>query len=112
MKIKKPLVLINYPPVKVSLDLLWYDAWIGAFWDRKQKTLYVCPLPCCVIKLEFGAPKTRQWRATSTGQSFDLPLASAEPAWAEYRRDFGELPPVFDNIHTDYPNSQTTEVKP
>ena len=56
MKLKRPIVFINYPPVRVSLDVLWYDAWIGAFWDRKQKTLYVCPLPCVVLKIEFGPP--------------------------------------------------------
>jgi hypothetical protein len=23
----------------------WYDLWIGAYWDRHMRTLYVCPVP-------------------------------------------------------------------
>ncbi len=37
---------------RVSFHLLWYDMWIGAFWDTKKRVLYVCPLPCCVFKFE------------------------------------------------------------
>ena len=28
----------------------WYDLWLGAFWDRHQHVLYICPLPCIVIE--------------------------------------------------------------
>lgn len=38
--------------MKISFQFLWYDAWIGVFFDRKEKTWYICPLPCCVIKIE------------------------------------------------------------
>ena len=37
--------------MKVRIFIAWYDMWIGAFYDRKQKTLYVCILPCVVIKI-------------------------------------------------------------
>lgn len=23
----------------------WYDLWIGAYWDRHSRKLYVCPIP-------------------------------------------------------------------
>ena len=32
----------------------WYDLWVGAYWDRDRRCLYVCPLPCCVIMLKFS----------------------------------------------------------
>ena len=40
--------------MKVTLQFKWYDLWIGFFWDKKSKTLYFCPLPMLVIKMEFG----------------------------------------------------------
>jgi hypothetical protein len=32
----------------------WYDLWIGVFWDRKAKRLYVLPLPCIGVVLDFS----------------------------------------------------------
>lgn len=31
----------------------WYDFWIGAFWDRKARKLYILPLPCVGIVIQF-----------------------------------------------------------
>jgi len=37
------------PPISFSLVMesffRWYDLWIGAYYDRKAKRLYVCPIP-------------------------------------------------------------------
>ena len=30
---------------------VWYDLWVGAYWDRENKYLYVCPLPTICIKM-------------------------------------------------------------
>lgn len=38
--------------MRVTLRFLWYDLWIGAYWDRAGRALYVCPLPCVVFKIE------------------------------------------------------------
>jgi hypothetical protein len=32
----------------------WYDIWVGAFWDRAKRKLYVLPLPCLGIVFELG----------------------------------------------------------
>lgn len=37
----------------ISLKFLWYDLWIGAFFDRTKKQLYLCPLPCIVIQIGY-----------------------------------------------------------
>jgi len=37
--------------LKISLHFLWFDFWVGAFFDRTKRTLYICPLPMCVIKI-------------------------------------------------------------
>lgn len=39
--------------MKLRCFLAWYDLWVGAFWDQKKRILYVCPLPCCVIQIQF-----------------------------------------------------------
>lgn len=39
--------------MKLSLHFLWYDIWVGAYVDRKNSVLYICPLPMILIKLEF-----------------------------------------------------------
>lgn len=39
--------------MKVSAHFLWYDAWVGFFWDRQKRILYFCPLPMCVLKFQF-----------------------------------------------------------
>lgn len=29
----------------------WYDLWVGAYWDRENRTLYVCPIPMFGLKI-------------------------------------------------------------
>lgn len=24
----------------------WYDFWVGVYWDRERRRLYVLPIPC------------------------------------------------------------------
>lgn len=31
----------------------WYDLWIGLFWDKKKKVLYIFPFPCIGFQLNF-----------------------------------------------------------
>jgi hypothetical protein len=45
--------------MRVSFFFAWYDLWVGAFWDGKRRALYVCPLPCCVVKLDAGEGDTQ-----------------------------------------------------
>jgi hypothetical protein len=40
--------------LKIKPFFAWYDMWIGAYWDRKKRALYICLLPCCVIRIRKG----------------------------------------------------------
>lgn len=31
----------------------WYDFWVGAFWDRKGRKLYILPLPMVGVVIQF-----------------------------------------------------------
>lgn len=42
---------------RVRMFLAWFDLWVGLYWDRKARTLYLCPLPCVAVALEFGPPR-------------------------------------------------------
>lgn len=39
--------------MKVRPLFAWYDLWIGVFWDRQKRKLYVLPLPCIGFVVEF-----------------------------------------------------------
>jgi hypothetical protein len=38
---------------RVSLFFAWYDFWVGFYYDRKGRWLYVCPIPmiCLAVPL-------------------------------------------------------------
>jgi len=38
--------------MKIELSFAWYDFWVGLFWDKKKRILYICPLPMVVIKIQ------------------------------------------------------------
>lgn len=40
--------------MKFSIAFAWFDLWIGAFWHRADRVLYICPLPMFVLKFDFG----------------------------------------------------------
>ena len=43
--------------MRASLFFRWYDLWIGAYWDRASRVLYVCPLPMVGVRVSFGGGK-------------------------------------------------------
>ena len=34
-----------------DVKFIWYDLWVGFYWDRNSTTLYFCPLPTIVFML-------------------------------------------------------------
>lgn len=44
--------------MKLTIKFDRRDIWVGAFWDREKRTLYVCPLPMLVFifRAEPGLP--------------------------------------------------------
>lgn len=48
---------INWSPMplrrRISFVCAWYDIWVGAFWDREHRALYILPVPMLGIKIQF-----------------------------------------------------------
>lgn len=38
--------------MRARLVFAWYDAWVGAYYDRSRQRLYVFPLPCVGFYVE------------------------------------------------------------
>ena len=38
--------------VKIKIFFAWYDFWVGFYYDRKKKTLYICSIPCIVLSIK------------------------------------------------------------
>jgi len=34
---------------------VWYDFWVGGYWSCKDRTLYICLIPCVVLEFKFQA---------------------------------------------------------
>ncbi len=32
----------------------WYDLWVGVFWDKAKRRLYVLPVPMLGVVIQFG----------------------------------------------------------
>jgi hypothetical protein len=39
--------------IAIKLLLAWYDIWVGVFWDRQRRKVYILPLPCIGIVVEY-----------------------------------------------------------
>lgn len=46
--------------MKVQLIFAWYDLWVGVFWDRKNRWLYIFLLPTVGVILKFPSVEEEQ----------------------------------------------------
>ncbi len=46
--------------MRISVVVAWFDMWIGVFVDRRKNCVYVFPMPCVGLKLEFSRRPTPQ----------------------------------------------------
>lgn len=59
---------------EVHVFFAWYDCWIGVYWDRTRKVLYICPLPMLCVRIRLSAWKQaslNEWRAEQEERYFE-----------------------------------------
>jgi hypothetical protein len=39
---------------RLRMVLAWFDLWVGAYWNRNAKRLYLFPFPCVGLRIDFG----------------------------------------------------------
>lgn len=44
--------------MKVRPIIAWYDFWIGCFYDRMKRRIYVFPLPCIGVVIQLNPTET------------------------------------------------------
>lgn len=47
----------------ISFLCAWFDFWVGAYWDRQARKLYLLPLPCLGIVITFRRHREKGWAA-------------------------------------------------
>lgn len=52
--------IVNRPTFKVYGLFAWYDFWVGVFFDRRNKRVYILPLPMFGIVAAWGE-ENRWW---------------------------------------------------
>lgn len=45
---------------RVRIIFAWYDFWVGFFWDKEKRRLYVFPVPCLGILIQFQMKDTQK----------------------------------------------------
>ena len=40
--------------MKIRPLFAWYDFWVGVFWDRSKRKLYILPVPCIGVVITFN----------------------------------------------------------
>ena len=46
----------------MRISFAWYDLWVGAYWSRSNRTLYVCLVPMVLLTFQFGDAPTDNGR--------------------------------------------------
>lgn len=40
----------------------WYDLWIGAFWSKSSRTLYLMPIPMFGLRVQLGVKRRHRYK--------------------------------------------------
>lgn len=64
--------------LKIELFFAWYDFWVGLYFNRKEKSVYICLIPCLVIKIYKDTPKKIDYLEISSNRFINSTLVIPE----------------------------------
>lgn len=82
--------------MEVNFIFAWYDLWIGAFWDSSKRRLYILPLPCIGICLQFYRPQCIGYYGGCDGDLCATPHEENCPMYAEDKK---ARPYLYETTH-------------
>lgn len=57
--------------MKFKFIFAWYDLWIGAFWDRKSRQLYIFPFPMFGVLVSFPPKRIEYFNEKGEKRTLD-----------------------------------------
>lgn len=60
--------------MRFQMDFIcaWYDLWVGAYWDRRRRWLYIFPAPMLGVVLKFPLDEFRVTDGVRQGVCLDF----------------------------------------
>lgn len=46
--------------IEISLIFAWYDFWVGIYYNKRNRCIYIFPLPMCGIRIRLPAKRKRK----------------------------------------------------
>lgn len=80
---------------KIEFLFAWQDLWIGFFWDKKKKWLYIIPFPTVGVILKFrNTPAVSlEEQIKIQTELLELAIKSGRRLMHDYKHLLSELPP-------------------
>ena len=54
----------------ITVSFRWFDFWVGLFYDRVEKVLYLNPLPMLAIKIVQPDPDEAAWQYSAIAAAY------------------------------------------
>lgn len=89
--------------MKIRLLFAWYGIWVGAYWDRKSRDLYLLPIPMLGVVIHIPRRQVNLERHACRAVESIGTIAYADAHGAAKRKELRDLRDYIDSLmsHVD-----------